>query len=431
LTILVAASTASGVMRFSVPRSSSSPHRPQLPVLAGCVCVTGGFSLGWAIATASAVAAFLLVERQAHRTDIAASVLLLVGVASTSVAVAFVVGLAAELAMQRAWRRLWIVGVPVAAYAVWFIGYGSGTSDYGSAGAVLRFVERLLAQTTGTLLGVQARGTWAHITLGVAAVAFVALWLKVGRPVTPRLVGLVVALGTYLLVLAVARASFGVTTWYSYPSAVLVLLVFGELLRGRSFPTPVLAIVVVVAAWAVVWNLGQMRDGGDELRKISRVERAELLAVDLSADRVPPSFKPENYFLRSVTAGAYFTVEHEYGTPAFTIHELRDAPGDARRAADKVLVRAMRIKAVPGGFDVPTPSCTEGAVQRVDSAVVLVQGAGIRVGVFGHGVRIERTGGPVSRIDLPPLADPRAKWVIRARDGARVCTLPGSAGGLT
>ncbi|MSO79944.1 MAG: hypothetical protein EXQ79_10120 [Acidimicrobiia bacterium] len=402
-------------------------------------------SLGWAIATAVAVAAFLLVDRETRRADIAVSALLVVGVASTSVAVAFAVGIAAELAMRRAWRRLWIVVVPIVVYGAWFVAYGSGTSDSDSVGAVVKFVEALLARTVATLVGItpgvvegglEQVSTAAHIALAVALVAFVALWIVLGRPVTARLVGLVASLGAYSLALAVARASssqgsYGVTTWYSYPAALLLILILGEMLRGRVVATRWTAVIAVVAIWALVWNIGEMVDGGDTLRGISRIEQAQLLATDLSVDRVPLGFHP-GVFLKDVTAGPYFRVEREYGTPAFTIAELRDAPLDARRAADDVIVRAMGVKTAGAGFEVPTPACTSGAVQRVTSAVVLVEGGVVKIGVFDRaGREIEGPGGLVTRIDLPPLGDPDLRWIIRAQGDARVCTLPGSAGGLT
>ncbi len=403
-------------------------------------------SLGWAIATAVAVAAFLLVDRETRRADIATSAMLVVGVASTSVAVAFAVGIAAELAMRRAWRRLWIVIVPIVIYGAWFVAYGSGTSDSDSVGAILKFVEALLARTVATLVGVapgvvdgglEQVSTAAHVALAAALVGFVVLWVALGRPVTARLVGLVVSLGAYSGALAIARAStsqgsYGVTTWYSYPAAVLLILVLGEMLRGRIVTTRWTAVIVVVALWAIVWNLGEMRDGGDQLRRISRLEQAQLLALDLSVDRVPPSFAPPDSFLKDLTAGPYFNVEREYGTPAFTVAELRNAPRDARRAADETIIRAMGIESASAGFEVPTPSCTFGAVQRVTSAVVLVEGGVVKIGVFDRaGMAIEGPGGLVTRIDLPPIGDPDVRWIIRAQGNARVCTLPGSAGGLT
>jgi hypothetical protein len=189
-------------------------------------------------------------------------------------------------------------------------------------------------------------------------------------------------------------------------------------------------VIAVIAIWALVWNVGEMVDGGKTLRRISRIEQAQLLATDLSADRVRAGFRP-GAFLKDLTAGPYFEVEHEYGTPAFTIAELRAAPLDARRAADDVIIRAMGIAPAGAGAEIPLPACTTGAVQRVTSAVVLVEGGAVRIGVFDRaGVVFHRTGPPITRIDLPPLGDPDLRWVIRAQGDARVCTLPGSAGGL-
>lgn len=396
-------------------------------------------SLGWAIATAAAVGALLLLDRDARRADAGAAALLVIGIASTSVAVAFVVGIAAEIVLKREWRRIWVVVVPVAVYGAWFLGYGSGTTEPGSLGAVVRFIEKLLAQTTGTLLGVQARGTWAHVTLGVVGAALAVTWYTLGRRTSPRVAGLVVALGSYTVLLALARATSGVTTWYSYPAAVLLLLLVAELLAGRLAASWLTFAVIMVAVWAIAWNLGEMRDAGDFLRGISQREQAELAVTDLVRDRVDPSFKPENYFLRDVTARAYFDVEDRYGSPAFSIAELRRSPRAARRAADGVLVRALKITPRIAGTPPVAAGCENllgsHSKARTKGGILFVQGAtSVSIGMFDDALQPLRSigSGLATRVDLPVLPG-APQWSLRfeTTGSVRLCTLPGSArGGL-
>jgi hypothetical protein len=421
----------------------------EVPALAGAaVLAFYGFawtvtmwpiSLGFAIATATAVAALLLLDRETRRADGAACAGLIIGVASTSVAVALVIGLAVELALRRAWRRVWIVAVPLAVYAIWFAAYGSGSAESSSPRAILRFVESLLAQTVGTMLGIPSRAhgtgdltTGAHVALGIVGAGFAVLWWTLGRPRTPRLVTLVVSLAAYSVVLAVARASFGTpTTWYSYPALVLILLTFGELLKGRVAVPLLTAGLVAVAIWAVVWNLGQMRDGGDQARAVSRQEKAELAALDLvrgqpGMPRVNPSFRPENFFLRDVTAGAYFQVEDEYGTPAYSPQELRHAPADARRAADRVLLRALRIELLAGGPGNKALSLDDIRCPHVDHKgepprryrsteldISESRPTDVVVGAFDHdGCRIGTVVGGVLKLPAVKGAPPWTVWLI-------------------
>ena len=186
-----------------------------------------------------------------------------------------------------------------------------------------------------------------------------------------------------------------------------------------------------------------MGDAGRYLRAISRKEQAELTATDLVRSRVALSFKPEGFFLRDVTAGAYFDVEGKFGSPAFSIDELRSSPRDARQAADGVIVRALNIHAQTAVALPQAARCDDvqaGAVVRVRSVIVFVQGAtSVTVGVFdnhdgGPRWRSEPTN-PVgsdqaTRFDLPTLSGaPPWGLHIRGTGGARLCTLPSSAGG--
>ncbi len=245
-------------------------------------------SLGWVYATTAGIGALLLVDRDTRRADAGATALLLVGIASSGIAVPFVIGLTVELAVQRAWRRIYVSGAALVVFGAWYLGYGSGTSDHGSVGDVIDFAEKLLAQTVGTLLGVDDRGTAAHVVLVVVAIALVVLWFAFGRPRSPRLIGNAVALASFTALLSYSRATSGLTTWHSYAAAVFVLLTVGELLRGHApgwIPTAVIGLVVV---WSVVWNLGQLSDGSELQRFRAEEIRAQLAAVDLAGPLVDP-----------------------------------------------------------------------------------------------------------------------------------------------
>lgn len=390
-------------------------------------------SLGWVYATAAGIGALLLVDRDTRRADAGATVLLLVGIASSGIAVPFVIGLTVELAVQRAWRRIYVSGAALVVFGAWYLGFGTGTSDHGSVGDVIDFAEKLLAQTVGTLLGVDDRGTAAHMVLVVVAIALAVLWFALGRPRSPRLLGNAVALASFTALLSYSRATSGLTTWHSYAAAVFVLLTVGELLRGRApgwLPTAVVGVVVV---WSVVWNLGQLSDGSELQRFRAEEMRAQLAAVDLAGPLVDPEFKPGPLFLET-QAGAYLDVAKEYGTPAYTLHELRAAPPHARAAADVALVDGIgltleRRDGGPGAC-APTPPTRTGeyVVRGRRPALVIAPSDGpatVRLAMFGsRGAFVGRVpSGRTASLRAPSLAG-GGPWTVRiTTDGtAKVCT---------
>jgi hypothetical protein len=324
-------------------------------------------SIGWVYATTAGVGALLLVDRDTRRADLGAAAALLVGVLSSGIAVPFVLGLTVELALRRAWRRIYVPGVALVVFGIWYLAYGTGTNDRGTVGQILRFGEKLLAQTFGTLIGVDDRGTAAHVVLAVVAVALVALWLAVGRPHTPRLVGNTVALVAFTALLSYSRATSGLTQWHSYAAAVFVLLVLGELLAGRNIAVVPTIVVAVVVLWSIVWNLGELGDGADLQRFRAEEMRAQLAAVELAGPAMNPDYDV-GPLLVATKAGPYLEVAEEYGSPAYSLAELRRAPAHARRAADVALVDGTGVRV--DRRRVPSLVCEPLVPQRTGEVVV-------------------------------------------------------------
>jgi hypothetical protein len=389
-------------------------------------------SLGWVYAASAGVAALLLVDRDSRRADLGATAALLVGVASSGIAVPFVLGITVELGLRRAWRRLFVPGVPLVLFGAWYLRYGTGTNDRGSIGQIVEFAEKLLAQTVGTLLGLDDRGTEAQVVFAVVALALVALWFALGRPHSPRLVGNAVALGSFTLLLAYSRATSGLTTWHSYAAAVLLLLTLGELVAGRSFGTVATVAIGVVVVWSIAWNLGQLSDGADLQRGRAEEMRAQLAAVDLAGPLVDPGFRPGPLFLET-HAGPYLDVAAEYGSPAYSLSELRHAPRHARGAADVALVDGIGLTLAPA-----TPDLACAPALRSGTGTVVVHGRApslvvaasdgpttVRAGAFGRrGARVGRVpSGGAAAFGAPRLPR-RVGWTVRiTTDGSvRVCT---------
>jgi hypothetical protein len=388
-------------------------------------------SLGWVYATTAGIGALLLVDRDTRRADVGACVALLLGVLSSGIAVPFVLGMTVEMGMKRAWRRIYVPGVALAVFGAWYLGYGTGTNDRGSVGQILEFAENILAQTVGTLLGVDDRGTAAHVVFVIAVLAVVGLWLAVGRPHSPRLVGNATALVAFTALLSYSRATSGLTTWHSYAAAVFVLLVVGELLVGRSLGVVPMVAVGLVVVWSVIWNIGQLHDGSELQRGRAEEMRAQLTAVDVAGAAMDPEFRPGPLFLET-KAGPYLEVAKEYGTPAYTVEELLDAPARARQAADVALAEGIGLRnhpTVPSGCKEWSRRDTEQGGRTLlirsrerstasVSASLFARSAPTEVGLVGPDTTMA--------FDIPP-APAGTRWIIWVDSGggtpAETCTI--------
>jgi hypothetical protein len=382
-------------------------------------------SLGWVYATTAGIAALLLVDRDTRRSDAGAMAALLVGIASSGIAVPFVIGLGIELALRRAWRRLYVAFVPLVVFGAWYLAYATGTSDSGSAGDVVEFAEKLLAQTFGTLLGVDDRGTAAHVVLAIGFVAIVVLWFALGRPHSPRLVGNAAALASFTVLLSYSRATSGLTQWHSYAAAVFVLLTLGELLSGRTIAVvPTLAVLAVVA-WSIVWNLGELHEGSDVQRHRAEEMRAQLAAVELAGRSMDPNVRVGRFLLET-RAGPWLDVSAQYGSPAYSLDELRDAPLHARTAADRLLVRGSGLELGPATFSGECAADASLLGQPGPLSLELdggVSGTTVRVGALAEPRAIGRVApGTRANLVLPGLADSQ-RWNVETDGSGRVCTI--------
>jgi hypothetical protein len=253
--------------------------------------------------------------------------------------------------------------------------------------------------------------------LVVAAVALIGLWLAVGRPNTPRLVGNTVALLAFTALLSYSRATSGLTQWHSYAAAVFVLLVLGELLVGRRVGNVVTIVVAAIVVWSIVWNLGELSEGADLQRWRAEEMRAQLAAVEIGRGAIDADYDVGRLLL-ATRAGPYLAVADEYGSPAYDLDELRRAPAHARRAADVVLVEGAGVttEQLPEGSPCPASTTAEESV-LVPAADRRVR---VRARVFSDGVRVA-TVPPHSTLLVRLPRIPGHRWEVRAtEDGSDV-----------
>jgi hypothetical protein len=384
------------------------------------------------IAVVAGLGMLLAFERRDLRGDVVACVLLLVSVTSHPLGVAFA-GAAAVLVLARPaperWRRAWVFAVPLVLFAVWYLTLREPSPNSASFGDQLTDLPRFEFQSLATMAAA-ITGTFRSpldgqinflnpLSYALAMVVFVGVGLRV---LTGRLPASFWAILVAVLILFAAPAfAPGVlrsptASRYVFPGAIMLLLLLCETLRGVQVPARSARIVTAVIA--IVFVVG-MYSNSIVLDKNARFwasqgkqVRSELAALDLAEDRVDPSFHPEDPSApvqipsthMGITAGEYFAVKADYGTPAFSVSELRTAPLADRQVADIVLARALGLQAKPVASINPSQKAPRPEVLTTDaqsrdegqSCVVLTPSgdlAASQVGLPQGGVALSTSGG--------------------------------------
>jgi hypothetical protein len=338
------------------------------------------FQIAWLISLGAGVAALLVLERGDRAGEVSACVLLAISLASSGAGLAVAVGLIVEIALWRERRRLWIVAVPVALYALWWIGYQQTNVTRDSVFHLTRFVFDAAAGVFSSLAGLvdpnplDSSGdylSWGAPLLLAAVVLLVRRIRRLAqagieprRPGPPaigqvpgRLVTLLAMLLAFWLITGIGRAlvvtpnftltSTGDESRYLYIGAVLVLLIAAEALRGVRMSGSAQLVMTVLVAAAVISNIGVIRSAAHAQRARSAVTMAELGTLDITRGQVASGFMPSDFIFGVVQAGPYFQAEDALGTPAASPAEIAAAPDGARAAADRQLIAIHRVTLAP------------------------------------------------------------------------------------
>jgi hypothetical protein len=214
---------------------------------AGSADIFSPFQIFFSGSIAAGIGALLALDRDDERGDAIACVSLVAACLFSEAGIAFTIGVLVALAIgRRPLRgRLYVVLVPLVLYAIWFLGWGhTGPSHLSlhniasSPAYILDAVSAAIAALAGLASASDALPTpsgqqW--LPAAFIAALFLAAWRVrvLGR--IPRGVWPVLAIGLTFWALAAFNTFYGRDPGngrYIYPSAVFILLIAGELLRG-------------------------------------------------------------------------------------------------------------------------------------------------------------------------------------------------------
>jgi hypothetical protein len=408
--VLVALLLVVGVLVFSLARSrvgdGAAVAAAALVLFLGKAWedLLWAFQIGFVTSVAAGLGALLALERDDRRGDVIASVLLGVGLASSSLGIPIVIGVTAEIVWSGRWRRLALLVPPVALYGLWYLHYGASALKSDNIIGAADYAIEAAAGAMGALAG---QGLdWGRPLL-VAALIGLGLRLAVPGRISARLVGVLVAAAAFWVLTGIARAGLSEpdAPRYLYPGAVLIVLAGCELLRGARPDPRQLSVVAGAATLAVALGAPDLRAGARFLRSTSESVQAELGALALVGPRADPGYQFDPKLAPQLRAGTYAAAVAWIGsTTADTPAELQAAGSTAREQADRVLAEAggLALTTARGATTraaLTLDGATGGAAERRGSCVRFRASRGGSGGVelalpAGGGLTITAAGAP-------------------------------------
>jgi hypothetical protein len=368
------------------------------------------------------------LDRGGRRGDLVAVFALIGATCASAGGIPFLVGVAVELALRRAWRKLWIVGVPALVYGAWWLAYGRAASarDHliSHVNVIPLYVFHSIEAAVLAVLPLPA----SSVQLVVVLAALLVL-VRVARHravLTPRLGGLAAAALAFWSLTGLARAEMSVGGQrYPYFGVVFLLLAVAELARGARFDRRIGLGICAVLAISAISNMRSLEEGGTFYRGHASTLRAELTALAAVDAPLPADFRPEPTWDPNLRMDTYRAAVAELGSATESLPALRAAPEDAREGADRVLLRV----APPAVRSVPTASCathTRSIALAPHSIRVLVDAVTpftLHVRLFAS--QFARAGDIAvakgRHVILLPAVHSGDRWHAGTDDGAHIC----------
>jgi hypothetical protein len=344
------------------------------------------FQIPWLIVCAAGITALMLAERRRFAADAAVSGLTLLMLCSTSLGLAFAIGIAVDLALvRRRWQDAWILALPFLLYVIWTLHYHPTAVDWSQFPQVPINAAEAAASSLSILTGLSGVAPFNEVAqsltygwpLLVLAVLLAARRARRHRPTTRAIsVGVILVVFAALVSIVHGALASPLSSRYVYVYCLLAVLLIAETARGVRPPPAVAVVLCALTLVALVSNVGSLRSFGAYLRISGYTTNGALTALALDRSHVPPSTDARIalYSFVKMSARQYFAAERSLGTPAYTLAQLRGANATAQAAADSQLL-------VDGDLDLrPEPEFTGAGAGPAPSVVAVAGGTVARAG---------------------------------------------------
>jgi hypothetical protein len=328
-------------------------------------------NLGFQLAIATGLGALLLLdEPTTRRRAIWATVLLTIGIASSTVALPFALAAIVDVARRPAERRAlwWVPAIPLGVYVLWSLKYGDGQLVMRNTGQVWDYTMGGIARSTAGLFALDE--SWGQ---AIAVVTLLAVLWRASR--VDRLTALVAGLFGFWALTAMARAQLGTegADRFLYPSAVLLVVIWAEAARGLRIPLRLAVVLPFAVAGIVVANGFTSFSSAKTISGIGQTTSGALRALALVAPDTTSAVVPP-LPVYGASARQLAAAVRKFGTPGGSPSSLNHASGPARVGADAML-RAIATPAgapSPDGIGAPGPLSSADAVARTRGGCLVV-----------------------------------------------------------
>jgi hypothetical protein len=333
--------------------------------------IIGSHGLSTTITALTGLGAWLAIQRRRTGWDIVAAVLLTIGVATVSMALAFAVGAAVAIWLDKESprSRYWVPLAPAAVYALWWLAWGHVEKSEVAIANVAGFpsfsfdaLSAGLVSITGLFTEPGMRSPSFDLVPGQAlagGLLIVTLALVVGRRYRPG-VASIVPLATLLTfwLMTAGVASGARAPWssrYLYLDVVLLLLVFAQEIAVSPVRPQAVIALSAICAFGLLPNIRELTYFSDFWREQAEANRAVMGAangvigvgqpstlLEDPADPVPGQVEDLLFSLEQYAAS-----RQRFGAPAYSVREIESAVPSARVAADHFLARALPVTLAP------------------------------------------------------------------------------------
>lgn len=328
-----------------------------------------GFTILFSLACG--IGALLALERSDRKGDILACSLLVLGLATYTDALPFVVGAAVFVVLGKQWNRLWVPAIPVLLYGIWKYWLSTaGPNEWGGSLYTENIVKipawifdalaAILSAITGFGYGLTAttmNGPDDVIGPLLAILAIAATLWRLSRGSVPKGFWVTLSMGVTLwsiqcLASDPAFPGFRTaeSTRYLFPGAIVVFMIAAELVAGKSWSKPAYGIFVALALFGLASNIHQIFEYSDQYQGESteqrRVVTAESIFLDESnGSRVPeptgPVIGPDILELNQSMA------RRPYGGINLSTRKMLELPESDRAKTDLQLASAFSLELLP------------------------------------------------------------------------------------
>lgn len=321
------------------------------------------FQIGYYGSVAAGLGMLICLDREDERGDLAACLLLAISLLFSSLGIAFAAGAVLDLIFGRQprLRRLHVAVVPISIFIFWWLGWGHVAQTYISADNIASTPEFVFKAASAGLVSLMGLATGdgsepdqPHLIWGKLLLLAGCL-LLIARVVRDRRIskGLAVAFGiglTFWIIAGVNRDETRLPTSsrFQYPSAIFLLLILSEGLRGLRRPSPAIIAAGVGTALAIAGGISLLeREHSERWRPYAESLRSHLAAIEIAGPAADPDFVV--FFPPDIKAPAraYLDAVDRHGSPAFSEQELIENPNANRASADLAIAQALNLALGP------------------------------------------------------------------------------------